>query len=210
MASSFAAAKGSAKLDNNPAALKAKIDIRARVLKAIVDAGKPAAVFDAFAGSGQMFSGVWSNADHYVGCDLKWIRDGRMMFAADNRRVLRSIELAPFNIFDFDAWGSCWEQAIILSDRRRVQSGELLGLALTNGDGRALALRANLPLPYAVRELAGLRGDVAGVFRQDDVIENRVIYGISKRMNCEVLKRWLVVGTTGAKVRYLGLVLRGK
>jgi hypothetical protein len=195
----------SRKTDNNPQAFKAKVDIRRRVLDAVVAAtGSSCSVFDAFAGSGQMYSAVWKDAGYYAGCDLKWARDGRFMYAADNKRVLRVI------VFDLDAWGSPYEQAIIIADRRRVGPGETIGLIITNGDGRALTLRANLPLPYALRELAGLKGGVAGVARQDDDIENRVVAGLAKRMNCEVLKRWLCVGRTGAKVRYLGLVLKGR
>jgi len=72
----------------------------------MVAIGKPAKVFDAFAGEGQMYSSVWNGADRYVGCDLKYRPDGRLMFAADNRRVLRAIDLAEFNIFDLDAYGS--------------------------------------------------------------------------------------------------------
>lgn len=118
----FEGAKSSPKTDNNPHAIKAKAELRQRVLDAV---GKPAGVFDAFAGSGQMFSAVWHQAEHYVGCDLKWIRDGRLMFAGDNRRVLRAVDLAPFRVVDLDSYGSPWEQAIIVADRRRVAPGEL-------------------------------------------------------------------------------------
>lgn len=199
-------ARFSAKTDNNPQAFAAKVQIRTNVLAAVA---RPAAVFDAFAGAGEMYSAVWKHAERYVGCDLKWVRDSRVMFAADNRRVMRAIDLAPFNVFDLDAWGSPWEQAIIVADRRRVHAGELLGLVLTNGDGRALTLRSSMPLPYAVAELAGLQREIAGVSRQHVDIENRIISGLAKRMRCTVLKRWVAAGKTGAKVRYVGLVMRG-
>lgn len=123
------------KTDNNPQAFRAKVAIRRNVLAAI---GADAAVFDAFAGGGEMYSAVWKDAKFYTGCDQKPQRDGRLMFCADNRRVMRAIDLAPFNCFDFDSYGSPWVQAIILADRRRVTAGELVGLVLTEGAGFVL------------------------------------------------------------------------
>jgi hypothetical protein len=76
-----------------------EIAIRQNVLDAI---GAKAAVFDAFAGSGDMCSAVWKKAGTYVGCDLKPQTDSRLMFCADNARVLRAIDLSRFSIFDFE------------------------------------------------------------------------------------------------------------
>jgi hypothetical protein len=45
----------SSRCDNNPRSLQAKADIRRRVLTAV---GRPAGVFDAFAGAGEMYSAV--------------------------------------------------------------------------------------------------------------------------------------------------------
>jgi hypothetical protein len=197
-------ARFSPKTDNNPAAFKAKVDVRRRVLRAV---GQPAAVFDAFAGSGEMFSAVWKDADKYVGCDLKWARDGRKMFAADNRRVLRAIELGPFNVFDLDAYGSPWEQAIIIGDRRPVKAGEKLGLVLTEGAG--LSYKANV-VPLAIAMLTGLRKGIVGLAKKQDAVIDRAIAGLARRMNCSIEKRWQAEGRTGASMRYIGLVLKGK
>src|SRR5665213_2025334 len=93
------------KTDNNPQARRAKIAIRQNVLTAI---GRKAGVFDAFAGSGDMYSAVWKSAGYYVGCDLKPQSDSRLMFCADNTRVLRAIDLSKFSIFDLDSYGSPW------------------------------------------------------------------------------------------------------
>jgi len=116
----------SPKVDNSPSAHAAKVDIRKRVLETI-GPGK-ARVFDGFAGSGKMFEAVWSSAAAYTGCDLKWQNDDRRMYAADSRRVLRSIDLAQFNVFDLDAYGSPYEQCLIIAARRPPpRAGELLG-----------------------------------------------------------------------------------
>lgn len=187
-------ARFSPKTDNNPQAFKAKVDIRRRVLAA---AGDQVGVFDGFAGSGEMYSAVWKEAAIYVGCDLKRQGDGRMMFAADNRRVLRAIDLAPFNVFDLDAYGSPWEQAIIIADRRRVAPGELVGLVLTEGAG--LSYKANV-VPLAIAALTGLRAGIVGLAKKQDAIIDRAIAGLAKRMSCEVVKRWQAEGRTGASL----------
>ncbi len=195
----------STKTDNNPQAFRAKVDIRKRVLDAV--GAERAQVFDAFAGSGEMHGAVWRFASGYTGCDVKWARDARRMFAADNRRVLRAIDLAPFNLFDLDAYGSPWEQAIIIADRRRVAPGELFGLVITEGAG--LSYKANV-VPIAIGELTGLRAGIVGLAKKQDAIIDRAINGLARRMSCDVAKRWQAEGRTGASMRYIGLVLRGR
>jgi hypothetical protein len=49
---------------------------------------------------------VWRHTGGYVGCDLKPQSDARLMFCADNTRVLRAVDVAKFAIFDFDSYGS--------------------------------------------------------------------------------------------------------
>ncbi len=194
---------GITKTDNNPAAFKAKVSIRRNVMAMVPQP----AVFDAFAGSGEMFSAVWKDATSYAGCDLKLQRDGRLMFCADNRRVMRAVDLAAFNLFDLDSYGSPWVQAIILADRRKVMPGEMIGVILTEGAG--LAYKANI-VPEAIAILTGMRQGIVGLSRKQDAVIDRAIAGLAKRMNCDVVKRWQSEGRTGAVMRYIGLVLRGK
>jgi hypothetical protein len=192
------------KTDNNPQAFRAKVAIRQNVLAAI---GADAVVFDAFAGAGEMYSAVWKDAKHYTGCDQKPQRDARLMFCADNRRVMRAIDLAPFNVFDFDSYGSPWVQAIILANRRRVAAGELVGLVLTEGAG--FAYKSNI-VPEAIAILTGLRTGIVGLSKKQDAVIDKAIAGLARRMGCEIVKRWLAEGRTGASMRYIGLVMRGK
>lgn len=196
-----------AQTDNNPQAYKAKIDIRKRVFEAVAASSEAVSVFDAFAGSGEMFTGAWHEADKYVGCGLKYQADKRLMFAADNRRVMRAIDLRQFNVFDLDAYGSPWEQAMIIADRRPVKAGEVLGLAITEGAG--LSYKSNV-LPHAVRVLTGLRPGIVGLGRKQDDLIHRTIVGLAQRMRCSVEKRWQAEGRTGASMRYIGLVLKGR
>lgn len=197
---------GSAKkTDNHPQARKAKIVLRQNVLAAI---GPKARVFDAFAGSGEMYSAVWKGAGSYTGCDLKPQSDSRLMFCADNRRVLRAIDLAQFNIFDFDAYGSPWEQAIILAARRKIKPGEQIGLLLTDGNGIGYKMNN---VPHAVTMLTGIRAGGVGLGKLQDGIIDRAVAGIAKLMHCEIAKRWQAMrNDTGPAPRYIGLILRGK
>jgi hypothetical protein len=196
------------KTNNHPAAGVAKAEIRRNVFACLHRDDVPAAVFDAFAGDGAMYREVWKDAPIYAGCDMTWYRDERRMYVADNRVVLRAIDLRRFNIFDLDAWGSPWEQALIVCARRPVAPGERLGLLLTEGSGLKVKMGG---LPHALRNLAGMRpgARLAGAGRAQDELIDRAIAGLCRRMNVQVLRRWQANGKTGAAMRYIGLVLEG-
>lgn len=211
MKNPFPGARTFGKINNSSAAKAAKVDIRRRVLEAV---GPEAGVFDAFAGAGQLYHAVWHEAGHYVGCDKKWFQDEREMFAADNRRVLRSIDLSPFQIFDIDAYGLPWDQVVIIAARRKVAKGERIGFAIT--DGTNINLKSG-GIPISLGELAGVRGVAAqsssrllGAIRLDDDLLAWAIKGLASRMRCEVVDHWEARGRTGALVRYIGLVLVGR
>jgi hypothetical protein len=193
------------KVDNHAAMAPAKIEIRNNVLQEI---GESASVFDAFGGSGKMYEGAWRNAKDYVGSDLRFFpQDDRLAYVADNRRVMRSIDLGRFNVFDFDAYGSPWENVLILASRRTVESGEKIGIVITDGSGINMKQGG---LPNALKQLCGIAGRPGGINRQQDQIMDTAIMAMCKRMNCELLKRWQANGKTGASMRYIGLVLAGK
>lgn len=129
---------GGVKTDNNPAAFTAKVMIRRNVLSTV---GKDSAVFDAFGGTGKMYSEVWKDAGSYTGCDMKPQRDSRLMFCADNRRVMRAIDLTSFNVIDLDSYGSPWEQAIIIAELRRVAPGRAVRADPHRGRGLRLQVK---------------------------------------------------------------------
>lgn len=197
--------RNNVKTNNHPAAAKAKTELRRLVLEEI---GRDNAfVFDAFAGDGKMYEAVWRQAAAYCGCDLVWYRDDRLAFVADNRRVLRAVDLAHYNIFDLDAYGSPWEQALIVADRRPIAPSERIGVLLTEGSGFNLKLGG---MSLALRTLAGLKKGVAGAARQQDDVINMAIVGLCRRMKATVVRRWQATGKTGASMRYIGLVLEGE
>jgi hypothetical protein len=188
--------------DSHHARRRAKIELRKAVLAEI--GADRADVFDAFAGMGEMYRAAWSGAASYVGCDTRWCDDDRLAFVADNRRVLRCIDLSPFTVFDLDAYGSPWEQALIIAARRRTVPGERLGLVLTEGSGLNLRMGG---MPAALRIVAELSGiPAAGKDGRAELLE-RAIAGLCKRMGCRLTRRWQADGFGGASVVYVALVL---
>lgn len=148
-----------AKVENNAKGKVAKIALRQRAFAFVREAGE-VRVFDAFAGSGTMWREVWKRADAYVGCDVRPIYDvQRALFVCECERVMRAIDLAAFNVFDLDAFGSPWLQAYILSARRRLAPGERVAVLTT--DGAKLHARFNNHLEPCFAHLAGQQADGA-------------------------------------------------
>lgn len=193
------------KTDNNPQAMKAKVELRERVLAGVSGPGRSARVFDAFAGSGKMHDAVWHRADSYTGCDLRWFRDERRVFVANNLRVLRAIPLEPFNVFDLDAYGAPWEQALTIMHRRTWTPGELVGLCLTDGSGLKFRFGG---LPRATAMLAQLPINLEAAFRNREWIFDRCVAGLAKLAGADVTGQWRAKGKGGAGMIYGGLVLK--
>lgn len=154
-----------------------------------------------------MHRDVWHSASKYVGCDLKWYRDSREAYVVDNKRVLRTIDLAEFNIFDLDAYGSPWEQVLIIAARRNVEKGERIAFCITDGSGLNMKMGG---LPLATREITGITAVVAGASQLHSELIDMAVKGLASRMRCGVISRWEAEGKTSAQVRYLGLVLEGQ
>jgi hypothetical protein len=194
------------KRDNSRAAEVAKVRIREMVLAAI--GAEQAAVFDAFAGEGRMYHEVWHQAASYCGCDKDWFRDDpRMAFVADNRRVMRAIDLNRFNIFDFDAHGSPWEQLYILAARRPLMQDERLGLVITEGTG----LKMNMGgASKALAKLARIKTHLPGMGAARDRLIEVALGRILAMMRAKVERRWQADGDKGSRVAYMGLVLSGQ
>src|SRR3990172_2102615 len=114
---------GRPKRENHPASLSAKVELRQRVLEAV----QPARVLDLFCGGRSLWRAVWQYAQDYVPCDVTpWTIAEASRFVCDNRRLLRSLDLHSFNVFDLDAFGSPWGQMAIPAARRRCHTNKLL------------------------------------------------------------------------------------
>jgi hypothetical protein len=193
---------GVVKVDNHPRSEGDKARLRELVLAAV-----NAPVFDAFAGDGTMYRRVWHAAPGYVGCDLRWFaEDPRPAYVADNRRVLRCIDLNSFGIFDLDAYGSPWECALIIAGRRTVRPGERIGFALTEGTYTKLKMGA---APKALAELCGMKPHTVGLGQAFDDLIATALRGLARRMGCSIERLWRARGKSAAHVVYLGVVLEG-
>jgi hypothetical protein len=191
-------------VDNAQALHRSKVEIRRNVLKSI--GPDDARVFDAYAGEGQMFTDVWKGAADYLGCDLRFFPVGPPAYVADNRRVMRTIDLQRFNVFDLDAYGSPWIPALIIGARRKVRPGERIGVVLTEGTTMNLKLGG---LDGGLRATAGISGSPAGMARQSALLLDAAIKGLGRRLQARVLSRWQAQGKTGAQMRYVGLIFEG-
>jgi hypothetical protein len=194
------------KTDSSHSAMSAKVEIRRRLIDRM-RGEKATSVFDAFAGRGEFHRAVWREADSYTGCDLRYFPDERRAFVADNLRVMRAIDLSAFNIFDLDAYGSPWHQAFIIASRRKVKPGELIALAITEGNGFNYK---NNVVPHAVTALIGLRhGRAVGLHHRRDEVIAAILAALARKMDAEIVQRWQAQGRSGSWVMYLGVVLRG-
>lgn len=141
---------GNLAVDNAPVHTEGKVRLRRWVLDEI----RPASVFDVFAGiDGEMCRRVWHAADRYMGCDERWSRDDRRpRYIGDSAKVLRSIDLAPFNVFDVDCYGQPWPVMLILAARRQWAPGERGAVVCTDS-----ALRTKFGFAsHAMVKAAGL------------------------------------------------------
>ena len=193
-----------AKRNSTPSANNAKAAVRQNVLD-VMGADK-CHVFDAFAGDGHLYRAVWAKAASCVGCDLKFYNDERMAYVSDNRRVLRMIDLAPFNLFDLDSYGSPWEQLYIIAARRKLKPGEQLGLILTEGQGLKLKMGG---MSIALSVLAGVRMNMPGMGRAQNELIDRALQRVEKMMGGTIVKRWQAEARAASTMHYIGMVMVG-
>jgi len=164
-----------------------KVELRELVLAAI----DPASVFDAFCGpEGAMWSGVWNRASRYLGVDEELrFPDPRRRFVGDSRLVMRAIDLAPYNVFDFDAFGSPWEWMVILAARRRWAPGEKGAVVLTDGSGFKTAMGF---VSNAVSDLTGFKAGHGLVPKAEtaDALAELALQSWLARSRVKLLQRW--------------------
>jgi len=83
---------------------------------------------------------AYKNVKGWLGVDKD--RSSPEAIHADNTLVLRSIDLSRFNVFDIDAFGMPWHQAWIISQRRPIEKGEKVGIAMTSGASGHISARS--------------------------------------------------------------------
>lgn len=166
------------RVDNAKAAHAKKVELRRKVLELVT----PANVFDAFCGTGSMWRGTWNDAATYLGCDhISWTPKESVGFrrlVCDNVLAFRTLALSQFNVFDLDAYGDPWEQALIIARRRTWKRGERGALVVTDGSGMKTRWGS---MSAAMAELCGLR-------RLDGLPRTGAI---GERLHDRALKAWL-------------------
>lgn len=198
-----------AKVHNSPGSMGAKVKLRANALDYVT----PARVLDCYCGPvGEMHAAVWHRAAEYTGIDedFRW-PDKRCRFVADTCTVLRSIDLTAFNVFDIDAFGSPWEAADIIAQRRRWAKGELGAVLFT--DGSSLKSRWG-GAPRAAASLAGMkRMDIAPCIAAGRNVSAAAMRGWLARSNVTPLKRWDAegrgLGLSSLLMLYTAIVFEG-
>jgi len=145
-----------ATLKNNTQRFNAKHAVDAKTTLRLKAAAwcQPLNVFEGFYGSGEMRKRAWSNADYWVGCDTEpWKAGQEPRLVGDNRIALRSLDLGRFNVFDLDAFGSPWDQLLIISERRQWDMGEHGSIVITDGTSMNLRLGS---VPKSLAQLVGV------------------------------------------------------
>lgn len=197
------------KVFNSEQGHRAKVDMRLAVLEHVADAR----VFEAFCGPGAMWRGAWSQAAEYVGCDMTWEQgDPRRRFIGDNRRVMRAIDLTAYNVFDFDAFGSPWQQLTILLRRRPWAKDELGAVVITDGSSMKMRFGGSCAALAAMAGLGGQKRFPASMATADALFDLGVRNWF-KRSRVTPLKIWRAEsrgsGKGGQEMQYLAAVFRG-
>lgn len=203
-ASMAARAKATGKVDNHPARAHAKVALRRWMIGAI--GATELRVFDGFAGSGAMYRAAWHQAAAYTGCDLRHFGGDRRAFVGDNCRVLRAIDLAAFNVFDLDAYGSPWRQATIIAARRTLAPGERVGFVFTDG----APMRARFgAIETSLAAMAGVEPNLTGMSLQWRTLTARAVTKLAKRMGGAVVE--FRAADTGSKpILYSAALIEGR
>lgn len=198
------------KVHNSVGCVNSKIELRRRVLAEV----RPARVFDAYCGPvGEMWKAVWSSADSYVGCDVVFdFGDPRKRLVGDTLRVMRTVDLTQYNIFDVDAFGSPWEAMAILLGRRTWKPAEIGAAVLT--DGTAMNTRWGA-IPDAMRQLVGVgENRLAPTGASADALQAMALQSWLKMANVEPLNVWQSHGTSSGRgtitMSYTAVVFRGR
>jgi hypothetical protein len=188
-----------------------KAELRRRLVTAL--GGPPACrVLETHAGPGVMHRLAYTDVADWLGVDEDPASPGAIH--ADNRLVLRAIDLSRFNLLDVDAFGSPWEALWLFAQRRPVRSGELVALALTSGlQGTAAARHPTLQRAGWSRQMVAAVGASVGTAHRFFVGAQGAL-PLAQRLvrawfpSC-VMLTWLSARSRHGGAWYFGAVFRG-
>ena len=186
------------KTDN--AKINAKIDLRNNILNLFEEKK----VLEVFCGSGEMYRDVWHVADSYTGVDIKKQFDERNTICGDALKVVSTIDIDNYNIFDIDAYGSPYEVLNVILNRYQGGS-KRLAFILTDGINMDLKMgrickgvRSIIDIDSHILKKAN---NIHGMIIED------VVSCVAGRMGAKVIHKQFAKGVTGAAMRYYAFVL---
>jgi hypothetical protein len=128
----------------------------------------------------------------------------------DNQLALRALDLTRFNVFDFDAFGSPWNQALLLAHRRKWKRGEQGAIVLT--DGSSMKIRYG-ELPHAMANLIGCDPKCSAKTSIASNMQRLALQGFARRAGVKLTKLWRFEGNGSGKggqtMTYIAALLEG-
>ena len=186
------------KTDN--AKINAKQDLRNNVLSYFDEKH----VLEVFCGSGEMYRDVWHVADTYTGIDIKKQFDERNTICGDALKVVSTIDLDCFNIFDIDAYGSPYDVLNIILNRYQ---GDAKRLAFILTDG----INMDLKMGRICKGLRSLLDVDSKIFKKANNLHGKIIEDIvdivAEKLKAKVIHKQFAKGITGAAMRYYAFVI---
>ncbi len=157
----------------------ANLSAKAMIRQWVADRIDSPAVLECFAGDGALTAAWESTGASVVGIDAKpWKQGLPERYVADVHRAMASLDLARFNVFDVDAWGSPFPVIEQIGRRRRWSPGERGAVVWTDGStvhtmkrGRSSGLKKNLA-PSVLAASYGTVADDARVLNTAAAIAN--------------------------------------
>ena len=195
---------------NSPNSVGAKVAMRRHVLAEV----KHASVLDCYCGpTGEMWAAAWKSAESYTGIDLVWhVNDPRRRYAGDTLTVLSSIDIATFNVFDVDAFGSPWPVLLKLL-RRKWKKGERGALVITDGSAGKNRFGA---VGEAQRDLLNFGTTSCPPSNSTDIAHDLCLQEWLARAKVGVVRQWTARSSSAnssrggsQKMRYSAVVFSG-
>ena len=113
--------------------ITAKVAVRKNLIR-LLDVDDPW-ILDAFCGAGSMHREAYNSTKNYLGLDVNFYDDDRKTIVCDNTRMLRQLDIEPFDIFDLDAYGSPLNAFVLICSRLKWGTKSKVGVVMTEGSG---------------------------------------------------------------------------
>jgi hypothetical protein len=184
----------------NNAKVTAKEEIRNKAFNSLNEGHK---CLEVFSGAGEMYEKVWHKCIKYKGIDIKKYFDKRDTICGDAEKIISTLDVSEYNIFDIDSYGSPYTILDIIT-KNTITSNKI---AFIITDGCAMDLRMGR-VCKGLRELTGItRHKIKKAHKIHDDLIAIVISEVAKRLsgNVEIIR--IAKGVTGSAMRYYMFVV---